>query len=122
MEGREPQVDPDQLANTVALLRRAVRTPEPVEAGDALDELMHRLLVVHWVLKAEVRASNSGAGAGQGGAKPFGSIVVGDEDQAANGSRENGGDEPAQDDHGGTRGGGRAAQQGGDGAGAGERE
>ena len=40
-----------------ALLRRAVTTPAPAAAGDALDELLRRLLVLHRLLEAELRTS-----------------------------------------------------------------
>jgi len=47
----------EELREVEALLRRAVTTPAPAAAGDALDELLRRLLVLHRLLEAELRTS-----------------------------------------------------------------
>jgi hypothetical protein len=56
------RMTPEELAAAEALLRRAVMTPAPAAAGDALDELLGRLLVLHRVLEAEQRATGDARG------------------------------------------------------------
>jgi hypothetical protein len=51
------RMTPEELEEAAALLRRAVMTPAPARASDALDELLRRLLVLHRLLKAEQRAA-----------------------------------------------------------------
>jgi hypothetical protein len=52
----------EELREVEALLRRAVTTPAPAAASDALDELMRRLLVLHRLLEAELRLSSQRLG------------------------------------------------------------
>jgi hypothetical protein len=47
---------PEELQRAAELLRRAVTTPAPAAASDALHELMRRLLALHRMLEAEQRA------------------------------------------------------------------
>jgi IS5 family transposase len=47
------RMGPEQLEEAAELLSRAVTTPAPAAASDALDELLGRLLVLHRVLEAD---------------------------------------------------------------------
>jgi hypothetical protein len=60
------RMTPKEFEEAAALLRRAVTTPAPAQASDALDELLRRLLVLHRLLEAEQRASTSRSDRGQG--------------------------------------------------------
>jgi hypothetical protein len=72
--GDPRRMTPAQLAEAAELLRRAVTTPAPAMASDALDELLRRLLVLHRLLEAELRATGAGQKpeqAGHGGDWPI---------------------------------------------------
>jgi hypothetical protein len=58
--GDPRRMTPAQLAEAAELRRRAVRTPAPARASDALDELLRRLLVLYRLLEAELRATGGG--------------------------------------------------------------
>jgi hypothetical protein len=47
-----------EQAEARELLARAANTPDWRAASDALDELMRRLLVLHWLLEAEKRLAD----------------------------------------------------------------
>ena len=55
----------EELEEAVELLSRAVTAPAPASASDALDELMRRLIVLHRLLEAELRATGSRPEQGQ---------------------------------------------------------